>query len=190
MALQPRDPEDRISRRRPVKRGVSPVLIGALVVVILGGGAVVAVLSKKGLLQQPATAAETAKPKPFADLPPETPPPRRGGGAVPGRAFGLAAAPADLVEHPAWQEAIALAAQADVLYDQAVVAMKADDRETLNAMGNAAKKKYNEAAELTAVWEEELFAKYGEGDPQVREIKRERTRWFNRLDWLLKSTSR
>ena len=165
-------------------------MIGALVVVILGGGAVVAVLSKKGLLQPAAAVEQTAKPKPFADLPPETPPPRKGGAPVPGRAFGLAAAPQDLVEHPDWQKAVGLAAQADALYDQAVAAMNADDRETLNAMGNEAKKKYNEAAEMTAVWEEELFAKYGEADPQVREIKRERSRWFNRLDWLLKSTSR
>ena len=190
MALQPRSPEERPSRRRPVKSGPSPVLIGALVVVILGGGAVVAVLSKKGLLQPEATAAQTEKPKPFADLPPETPPPRRGEAEGPRRAFGLETAPADLVQHPAWQEAIALAVQADAFYDQAVAAMNAGDRETLNAMGNEAKKKYNQAAELTAEWEEELFAKYGEDDPQVREIKSERSRWFKRLDWLLKSTSR
>ena len=84
----------------------------------------------------------------------------------------------------------ALAAEAEVHYQDAVAAKSEGNVPALNEAVAAAKAKFNEALESTAVLEDELVAKLGESDPTVRALKGARSAWFQRLDWLLKSTGR
>lgn len=176
------------------KKSNTVAWFGILALAILAGGAVVAMLSKKAkeavadtqVAQDPAT-------KPFSDMPPETPPVRAGGrGGDAGQPFGgLDAGNLGSAEAAAtWSQAVALASEAEAHYDAAVAAKSAGEVSALNEAGAAAKSKFNEALESTALLEDDLKAKLGESHPTVRALMQERSTWFKRLDWLLKSTGR
>ena len=62
--------------------------------------------------------------------------------------------------------------------------------ESMNEKGRRARKKYDQALELTASWEEDLIEEHGDSDPGVREIMRTRDQWFDRVHWLHKSVAR
>jgi len=161
-------------------------------IVILGGGAVLAMLKNRERHAPSATPTRSDKPRPFADMPPETPPgqsspaqsPTAGGSSQP---FG---SPESLLSDPVWQRAVELAAEGEALYQEAVEAKTKRDVPTLNAKGNEAKRKLDEALESTAQLEEDLIAERGETDPLVRDVQRARNVWFDRVRWLHKSTSR
>jgi hypothetical protein len=175
-------------RRPPARRGPTSVAwLGILAVVILGGGATLAMLKKQQGQAQTAPPGDAGKSRPFADMPPETPPARSSGGGESAQPFG---SPAALLSDPVWQRAVELAEQGEALYQQAVEAKTKGDVPTLNARGNEAKRKLDEALETTAQLEEDLIAERGETDSLVRNVQRVRNRWFDRVRWLHKSTSR
>lgn len=175
----------------PTKKPASVAWFGIVALVILAGGAAVAMLTKQDKQSEAASqkAQDPAK-QPFADLPAETPPPRSGGGAD--QPFGgLDAGNLGGAEAAAtWAAAEKLAAEAETHYLAAVDAKAAGDVPTTNEQGAAAKAKFNEALESTALLEEQLIAKLGDSDPTVRALQSVRSTWFARLDWLLKSTAR
>jgi hypothetical protein len=161
------------------------------VALVLGMGALWAVSqngSKRAADQEDAGATEIASvPRPFEDMPPEELPEEyRASGA----SAAVASAPAGLAENAAWIEALALAETAETHFAAAEAAMVAGDRAQLNAEGKLARTLFDRALEDTAVWEEELLSAYGEGDPQVRAIKKQRSKWFDRTRWLHKSIAR
>lgn len=177
------------------KKSNSVVWFGLLAVAVLGGGAVVATLVKKDEEAKDASAAEQAAAdadQPFADLPPEQPPSKSGGGLDASAPFGSLDASnlgsAEAAE--TWSAAEALAAEAEEHYQAAVAAKTSGDVEALNEAGAAAKAKFNEALEATAQLETDLEAALGDTDATVRALKGVRSTWFGRLDWLLKSTGR
>ena len=175
------------SRRAPAGRGTTRAIwLGLLVVLIVGGGTALSLLKKRETQEQDAAPAVPAKPRPFADLPPETPPGRRSGAAT-GVPFG---AEAGLLADPVWQRAVELATAGEALYQEAVDAKARRDVPTLNAKGNEAKRKLDEALVSTAQLEEDLIAQRGETDPVVRDVQRVRNRWFDCVRWLHKSTAR
>jgi len=168
------------------RRGSSAsVLPGLIAVALLGAAVAVGVLNRSE--DEPAQAAEEVAPgpRPFADMPPEEPP---GKSSSSGGSFTRA--PEGLANEAIWVEATALAKEAEDLFQKTLTAKRAGDQTTANTHGRAAREKFNQAVEMTALWEEELFEKHGDRDPQVREIKRTRSKWFSRLDWLLKSIAR
>lgn len=170
---------------------------GILALAILAGGAVLANLTKKEKDAErdaaAARAAQDSAAKPFADMPAETPPAKSGGGGFDAsKPFGgLDAGNLGSPEAAAvWLAAVALAEDGEAQYQAAVAAKTAGDVEALNQAGAAAKAKFNEATEATALLETELIAERGESDPTVRALMKARSTWFARLDWLLKSTGR
>ncbi len=186
-------PKRRAGDPAPQKKSNTVVWFGILALAILAGGAVLANLSKKDKQAEAAEqAAQDAAAKPFADLPPETPPAKSGGGIDPSQPFGsLDAGNLGSAEAAAaWTKAQALATEAEQHYQAAVDAKSAGDVPKLNAEGASAKAKFNEALEATALIEDELKARLGESDPTVRALMGARSTWFQRLDWLLKSTAR
>lgn len=175
------------------KKSNAVVWFGVLALLILGGGAVLVNLSRKEKEAEAANqAAQSPGEKPFADMPAEMPPPRSGTGIDASQPFGgldagnLGSAEAAAV----WAKAEALAAEAEQHYLAAVDAKTVGDVPKLNEQGASAKAKFNEALEATAVMEDELVARLGESDATVRAFKGARSVWFQRLDWLLKSTGR
>ena len=169
------------------RRGSSASLMpGLIAVALLGAAIAVGVLNRsEPAPTQAAEDAAPAGPRPFADMPPELPPERS---SKNGPTFTRA--PEGLANEALWVEATALAKEAEELFQVTLTAKGAGEHSKANTNGRVAREKFNQAVEMTALWEEELFEKHGDRDPQVREIKRTRTKWFSRLDWLLKSIAR
>ena len=186
---QTKQEEPERGRRAAPKRGINPLIPLVVVVVILGGGvmAVVAGSGKKPV-EAPKPVASN-KPKPFDDLPPEQPPSKKAGSSSSGRTF-IAAAPDGLESDANWQKAILIANEGSKLYDEAVAAKTDGNTALLNQKGAAARTKLNDAFDMTAMWEEELFTKYGDANPEVRRIVKTRTEWMDKVRWLHKSIAR
>jgi hypothetical protein len=168
------------------RRASSASLVpGLIAVALLGAAIAVGVLNGPEPAPAQAAADATPGPRPFADMPPEQPPERisRSGGS-------FTRAPEGLANEQIWVDATALAKAAEELFQETLTAKRAGDQTTANTKGRLAREKFNQAAEMTALWEEELMEKHGDRDPKVREIKRARTKWFSRLDWLLKGIAR
>ncbi len=180
--------ESERGRRAAPKRGMSPLIPLAVVIVILVGGAIaVATGTDKKAKEAPAPVASN-KPKPFDDLPAEQPPSKKAGSSG-GRTF-IAEAPEGLEADANWLKAIAIANEGAKLYDEAVAAKTQGNTALLNQKGAAARTKLNDAFDMTAVWEEELFEKYGDANPSVRRIVKTRTEWMDKVRWLHKSIAR
>lgn len=127
--------------------------------------------------------------QPFADLEREEAPEVAGGPSDPAAPFAGADA-ARAFTSVAWTSALALAEEAEPLYEACVAAKRAGNMERANAKGRLARRKYDEALESTAAWEERLIDEHGESDPGVREVMRIRDQWFDRVRWLHKSVAR
>jgi hypothetical protein len=183
-----RDEEEAPRRGRQRSQSPNSILLPAAVLMGLIVGAILlarAVATREA--PQAAPSNEPAQPEPFSKYTEEPPSVsgRPGGGpAVPRAPSGLAAS------NPDWAEALTIAAAADELFAEANKAKLAEDHATFALKGKAAKETYDKAIILTAAWEEEILDKYGERDPQVREIMRIRSSWIDRLRVLHKSTGR
>jgi hypothetical protein len=173
--------------RRPVRpKSTAPLVIPGLIATVLIGVAVVAgILNRQELAPEPLPREQ--RERPFAGLPPDVPPSRRGKDAAPAT---LELAPSGLKAEAVWVAAVELAREGEALFDETLAAKNAGQHALANEKGNLARAKFDQALESTALFEEELLTKYGDRDQQVRDIKRERSRWFERLDWLLKSVGR
>lgn len=86
-------------------------------------------------------------------------------------------APPGLADHPTFQEARKLAAEATVLVNEAVAAEKAGDVETWRTKGIAGREKFEHIMEMTADWEIELITTWGSNEAQLKEISAEIDRW-------------
>ena len=168
-------------RRRSGEQRSNPAVVPGLIALVLIAVAIlVAVATKKPKI---ANVPETATKSPFADMPPEVAPPtkeHKAGSTLP-------PAPEGLAMDPTWIKAKATAAEALELYNATVAAKSKGDTALATSKGQAARKKYNEAVETTAAWEEDLLARYNAYDNKVVAIKDARTDWFNKLRWLEKS---
>lgn len=174
---------------RAAKKTSSPLVpLAVLFGIILGA----VILARSFAGKKDATPVEAAPaatgPKPFEKYV-EAPPTPREPSSRDGRAYPPA--PEGLAEsNPDWARALEIGDEADVLFDAAQAAKRADQTTLFLEKGNAAKAKYDEAFTLTAVWEEELLEKYGDRDRQVKAIMNKRTAWSDRLRVLHKSTGR
>lgn len=183
-----RSDEDEGRPRRRAAKKTGPPLVPILALVVLIVGAIVlariAAQDRGETVEPPKVEASNI----FGDLPEETPPTPGAGGA--GRARTTNLAPTGLANNQVWIEALHKAEEAEVLFAQGKQARSGGDRAKWNELGNQAKALYNEALEMTAVWEDELREEFGDTDRQVRDIMRKRSQWFERLDTLLKTTGR
>ncbi|MBM3989852.1 MAG: hypothetical protein FJ298_02480 [Planctomycetes bacterium] len=186
---QHKQEEPERGRRAAPKRGMSPLIPLVVVIVILGGGVMAVVAGSGKQPEQAPQPAASKKPKPFDDLPPELPPSKKAGSSGNGRSF-IADAPDGLEKDANWQKAILIANEGAKLYDEAVAAKTAGDTALLNHKGAAARTKLNDAFDMTAMWEEELFTKYGDANPEVRRIVKTRSDWMDKVRWLHKSIAR
>jgi hypothetical protein len=160
-----------------------PILLGA--VIVCGVGLAMMTDGPKKA-EQPAASTAPAR-DPFADLPPEKPPER---GASGGSKYTfIAKAPEGLEENANWKKALVLAKEGEEIFQLAAQAHAASDRTTLNDKGKQARDKFVSAVEITAEWEEELLAKYGDGNASVRAIIKQRSKWIERMTWLHKTIS-
>jgi len=161
-----------------------PILLGA--VIVCGVGLAMMTGGPKKA-EQPVATTAPASSDPFADLPPEKPPERGPSGGS--KYTFIAKAPEGLHENPNWKKALLLAQEGEEIFQLAAQAHAASDRATLNDKGKQARDKFVSAVELTAEWEEELQAKYGDGNVSVREIVKQRSKWIERMTWLHKTIS-
>ena len=123
---------------------------------------------------------------PFADLKEEAPDPTKRSGLR-----WVDNAPAGLAESSAvFAAARLLAAQGD---QQLVAARKADSEGNASAARDLRKQahaSFNQAFEDTAMWEMEIEGQYTDRDRQVEKIKKERSRWMQKIIALHKTTGR
>jgi hypothetical protein len=175
-------------RRRPTKSAPPLLPIFALLVVI-GGAIVLARMAAKDQKPEEPPPEKVTAEAIFGDLPVEEPPvPASGGGRADRGTKNRA--PSGLADTEVWIEALRTADEAAALLAVASKAKTAGDHATWNTKGKQAKELSDQALESTALWEEELMAKYGDADRQVRQIMSIRSKWFEKLAALSKTTSR
>lgn len=124
---------------------------------------------------------------PFADVPVEAPPDpsnRPGARWVNNAPEGLAGS------SPAFAAARRLAAQGEKLLVDARTADAAGDSSKARDLRKQAHTVYNQAFEDTAVWEMEIEGQFTDRDRQVEAIKKERSRWMQKIIALHKTTGR
>ena len=127
--------------------------------------------------------------QPFADLAREARPESSDGSTAPEGPFAGAKSAAKF-SGSAWRKALGLVEEADELYEDCLSEKRAGRMKSMNDKGRLARRKYDQALELTAAWEESLVEEHGDSDPGVREIMRTRNQWFDRVRWLHKSVAR
>lgn len=115
---------------------------------------------------------------PFASVPDELPP---GTPKDPSAGWGDTTVPEGLLAEPTWVKARALADRGLAFGREALKAKEAGDYAGYNAMGAKAREAFDEALEVTAEWELGLIEEYGDTHPQVRQIVRARSDWFDQL---------
>ncbi len=182
-----RDPDSDERPRRPVRKSGMGMMVPLTIAAVIVCGVGLSMMGKSEKADA-ATQPVSDKPKPFADLPPEAPPQRTGGG---GNGLTMVAkAPEGLANDPDWQKAVKLASEGETYFNEARDAKNAQDTAKANERGKLARDKLNEAIELTAAREDELLEKYGDANAEVRRIKSVRSGWIEKIIWLHKSVSR
>ena len=179
----PDDPDLEGGGGRHAHRGTSPNMTP--VVGVVAAVAVIGVLFAVYANQhkQPAQAdtgagapADTTV-DPFASVPDETGP----RGMSPGgkRAGPVDRSPVHLLDDPIWVAAATRANEGYELHRQAQAAKQAKDEAAYMSNALAARDLFNRIAEETALWEAEIADRYGENDLRVRQVMRERDKWFD-----------
>lgn len=161
-----------------------PILLAAVIVCGIG----LAIMTDKAPAKEDAPKAVVEARNPFADVPDEKAPAKNAGGGSSKYTF-VSEAPDGLANNDNWRAALKLAAEGEKLFEEAAQAKAAMDVAALNDKGRQAREKLTSAVEMTAVWEEELLEKYGDANLQVREIKRTRSGWIDKMRWLHKSSA-
>jgi len=171
--------DNRQTRRdQRATKSPAPVLIGIFVLVGLAIGVTGWLNSEK--VKQAASGEEVAKEPagPFQDLADETGPnPKSAPGAS--RAPRARIALEDLSDDPVWLTALEQVKPGYALVDEAEAAKKAKNQELFDLKAVAAREIFDSAIENTAIWEEGLQEKFGDRDPIVRKVIRERDKWFD-----------
>jgi hypothetical protein len=158
----------------PVFAGLGVVIVAALAVTMM----IKKPSEASETTQQPAAGSSTVQDV-FSDIDKTVPTPMRKGGK--GRAT-TNNAPPGLAENAAFAEGRKLAAEATTLYDEAVAANKAGDRDTYAAKASLAREKYERALEVTADWQINLIAEWTSTDVQVEAISKEIEGWHEKLN--------
>ena len=154
------------------------MLIGMFVLVGLAIGVVGWMNSEK--VKQAASEEQAAEaPKgPFQGLPEETGPKSNsspGASRAPRGAVDLES----LSDDPVWLAALEQVKPGYALVAEAEAAKKAKNQPLFDQKAVAARKIFDSAIENTAIWEEGLQEKFGDTDPVVRKVIRERDKWFD-----------
>jgi len=187
MPVKNKNSEDQEERRPRASRSsrtgfpVGPAL-GVVALIAL------AYFGTKAISGPPAPEPELKEPYvPFADLPDESAPDP----SSRPEARWVDNAPAGLAgSSSAFAAARRLAAEGE---QQLVAARAADskgDSSAARALRKQAHAVYNQAFEDTALWEMEIEGKYSDRDRQVEKIKKERSRWMQKIIALHKTTGR
>ena len=190
----PEDPEARHARASRSQNSGFPVGLALGVVALIGlayfgtlliGGAFLggaALVDRAGELE--GTGGEAFVP--FADLheaPPDT--------SARSGARWVDNAPAGLAESSAaFAAARKLAAEGEQHLNAARAADAAGEASKARDFRKQAHTVYNQAFEDTALWEMEIEEKYSDRDRQVEKIKKERSRWMQKIIALHKTTGR
>lgn len=177
--------EERRPRRSPKKSGPPLALIFGIVALM--GGAVVLARMAANRPKEAAPVPEAKAEDIFGNLPVELPPERK---SDPNFRKLRDTAPQGLANTAIWVEAKKVAANADAVYAEAKKAKAANDHTAWAEKGTRAKKLYDKALTMSAIWEEGLLEKYGDTDRQVAGIQTIRNKWFDRLAVLHKTTGR
>lgn len=141
----------------------------------------VAALAFRDRKQQEAPVAKpvnTVVDDPFGDLETRVPLPR---GNRPARPRKTHLAPASITTDPLWVGVTAKAKIAEGLIKEGEIAKKGGRDVLYKQKIGTSLEIYNAILEETADWEEALFAKYGDTDELIGQIKQERDRWFAKL---------
>jgi hypothetical protein len=152
-------------------------LIGVFVLVGLAIGVIGWLNSEK--VKQAADEPQKEAPRvPFQDVPDEAAPTRN---SSPGasRAPRARIALSDLSDDPVWLAALERVKPGYALVDEAEAAKQAKNQALFDQKAVAAREIFDSAIENTAIWEEELQEKFGDQDPLVRKVIRERDKWFD-----------
>lgn len=171
--------------RRPARSTNMAMYVPILLAAVIVAGIGLAILADKQPEEKPVVAS-APKRDPFADVPPEAPPTKTGGSS---KYTFVSKAPDGLTNDENWKAATKIAAEGELLFQEATQAKAAGDVPLLNSKGREARDKLTTAVEMTAAWEEELLEKYGDGNLQVREIMKVRTGWIDKMRWLHKSAA-
>jgi hypothetical protein len=171
-------------RRRPQPKGSSATPIIGIMLLVVGAVAVAMLIQDSKETASAAEVVQEPEHKPFSKYREEAPPARKAD-ENPWRE-----APAGLANADVWIEALAIGKAADEKLAEANKARSGGDNAMYQAQGKSAKETYDKALLMTAEWEAGLIDKYGERNPQVRQIMGIRTRWFDKLRVLHKTTGR
>ena len=152
-----------------------PVIAILLLLALVGG---IGFAVKKSQEEKQVTAAENVsdEPAPFSSVPDEAPPDLSGRGNRTGVKAGEG-----LLTDPTWVQAKQLADEGYALAEESKAAEKAGDTASYQAKAGQGHDKFAEAVEMTAIWEEGLVEKHGDGDPVVKGIMKVRSRWFAQM---------
>lgn len=175
---RPPDDEGRRPARRRPRSSAAPAAIALFVVAVVGIG-IAGWTQRDREKQAPEDPADPVVANPFDDLPAETPPQRNGERPAVRRDAETHLAPEGLLANPVWGAAVALAQDGYALSDQAESARRAGDDETYAEKALEAREILDQAIEETAEWEAQIQEEFGDGDALVREVVRERSRWFD-----------
>lgn len=179
-----RDRNDRRPARTTSMAMYIPILLAAVIVCGIG----LAIMTDKPTAKSETTTPVVEQRNPFADVPDEKPPAKNAATGSSKYNF-VSQAPDGLANNDNWRAALKLAAEGEKLFEEAAQAKAAGDVATLNDKGRQAREKLTSAVEMTAVWEDELLEKYGDANLAVREIKRTRSGWIDKMRWLHKSSA-
>lgn len=180
------DENEERPRRQRKKAGppVGPILL--LVGLMIGAVVVARMIASRPKAEE---TVKTERPASdiFGDLEIEAPPTYTPG-KTPKRMVDKA--PAGLADSALWIEAKGIAKQAAAVLTEAKAAKAVQDYAGWDDKGVKAKNLFDEAIIMTADWESELMEKYGDNDRQVAAIMNERSKWFDMLRILHKTTGR
>jgi len=184
MPLEPNEREER--RARTSRRSNTGFPVGPAIGIL--GLVVVAYLVSQEVTKSSAeSSSKDPSYVPFANVEKEAPPDP----SSRPEARWIDKAPPGLADSsPAFAAARTLAAQAGKLLVDARAADAADDSTKARELRKQSHLTYNQAFEDTALWEEEIEAAYSDRDRQVEAIKKERSRWMQKIIALHKTTGR
>jgi len=175
------EPRSRASRNRNTGFPLGP-LLG--VVALIG----LAYFGTQAIATEPPPPPEPkAAYVPFADLADEAPPDPS---SRPGARWVDNAPPGLSESSPAFAAARKLAAEGEQHLNAARAADAAGDASAARDLRKQAHATYNQAFEDTALWEMEIEGLYSDRDRQVEQIKKERSRWMQKIIALHKTTGR
>lgn len=173
-----RNQDDADQPRRSRQQNSGPPIVPILAVLLLIGAAVyIGTRARKSQAQESNPVADTSNtPAPFSSVADETAPDP----TARGNRTGVRADDA-LLQDATWLRA---QGEATLGYDLAALskaAEKAGQTSEYQKKAGEAHDKFSAAIEMTAVWEEGLVEKHGDGDPVVKGIMRMRSRWFDQM---------